>query len=72
MNIADHGPQMSDTDIAAVFEQAPASVAEEGASAPNAVGLPLCVALTKDLGGRLDITSNPLTTTFTVGLPISA
>jgi len=72
LNIADHGPQMSDTDIAAVFEQAPASVAEEGASAPNAVGLPLCVALTKDLGGRLDITSNPLTTTFTVGLPISA
>lgn len=70
LSITDNGPQISDADITKVFEEAPMTVAEKGASAPNAVGLPLCVALTEDLGGRLGITSDPMTTTFTLGLPI--
>jgi len=63
---------MSDADITRVAVEAPGAVAEEEAPAPNAVGLPLCIALVRDLGGHLSIASDPVETVFTVVLPITA
>ena len=65
------GPEMARTEVARVFSEAPETIAEQHALAPNAVGLPLCAALARNLGGSLSITSGPEGTDFVVELPLA-
>lgn len=70
VTVTDNGEPISEAAVAAALRQAPATIADEGALAPNAIGLPLCAALAEAVGGRLSITSGPEATTFSFALPL--
>lgn len=71
VTVTDRGEPISEAEVAAALEQAPETIADEGAPAPNAMGLPLCAALAEAMGGPLSITSGLEATTFSFEVPLA-